>query len=592
MADGDQVIIPSSGKSISKVTVTKPDTLISANILNDVVIGGVTGTLDPNASKIAFIEDGWSDDDVLCENGFGVARIREHGIEIQIWSDASDCQLPLDDGYEAFFRNLQPQTIISNTSLCTRLAEFCEYIVTNKKNEFNSIFTGATKACFMDNDHPVDIPTLTTSTPATTDGFMSALANVLAGFPSYIEYGFMKPTDYGENISDGGQIQPRFNAIMPFIWYPAVEDGEPKIVYYSLQDPTGTMTTYTNGFNVYNLSLNDMKCTLGYVNAVPSAGVTSNFIAFIVDGIVWWSDGAQTIPSAFLQNMDTSWTYGDVVLVAGWNITTNVGEGTNTTIQMPDEYKQVVQIAPDELLLSEMDNYEKSVFTGVTKQPYKRFNQNHISVKFVLRNKEHGETNSAKLKMAVASVTRPENMKQVAQISQSKLNVETSSVPLVAVQADTQLTGGFITTKAEGVAFELSETVKTRAAMFVDGTLERVEPDDFGSLTALPEGAFSYSPYKSIYMSSNIKSAPDNILSLNMATAYVKCSPNVSKIGSWSALHYSSLETITLDCTDYTSVPTKNGGFGFNKIIVPSNLLTKWKATSGWSDISDKIVAG
>lgn len=108
MADGDQVIIPSSGKSISKATVTKPDTLISANILNDVVIGGVTGTLDPNASKIAFIGDGWSDDDVLCENGFGVARIREHGIEIQIWSDASDCQLPLDDGYEAFFRNLQP----------------------------------------------------------------------------------------------------------------------------------------------------------------------------------------------------------------------------------------------------------------------------------------------------------------------------------------------------------------------------------------------------------------------------------------------------------------------------------------------------
>ena len=58
MADGDQVIIPSSGKSISKVTVTKPDTLISANILNDVVIGGVTGTLDPNASKIALLYSG------------------------------------------------------------------------------------------------------------------------------------------------------------------------------------------------------------------------------------------------------------------------------------------------------------------------------------------------------------------------------------------------------------------------------------------------------------------------------------------------------------------------------------------------------
>ncbi len=443
----------------------------------------------------------------------------------------------------------------------------------------------------MDNDHPVDIPTLTTSTPATTDGFMSALANVLAGFPSYIEYGFMKPNDYGENISDGGQIQPRFNAIMPFIWYPAVEDGEPKIAYYSLQDPTGTMTTYAEGFKIYTVSFGGTNLKLGYVNAAPSAGLLNSFIAMVFEGIIWWSDVAQTIPAAFLQNMDSAWAGGDVSLVAGWNVTTKIEQGTNTTEQMPEVYK-IIPFEPDGIPLSEMDSYEKSIFAGVTKQPYKRLNQNHISVKFVLRNKEHGETNFAKLKMAVASVTRPENMEQVAQISQSKLNVETSSVPLVAVQADTQLIGGFITTKAEGVAFELSETVKTRAAMFVDGTLESVEPDDFGSLTALPEGAFSYSPYKSIYMSSNIKSAPDNILSLNMATAYVKCSPNVSKIGSWSALHYSSLETITLDCTDYTSVPTKNGNFGFNKIIVPSNLLTKWKATSGWSDISDKIVAG
>lgn len=46
MADGDQVIMPSAGKSISKATVTKPSTLIPANIKKDVNIGGVIGAYE------------------------------------------------------------------------------------------------------------------------------------------------------------------------------------------------------------------------------------------------------------------------------------------------------------------------------------------------------------------------------------------------------------------------------------------------------------------------------------------------------------------------------------------------------------------
>lgn len=386
MADGDQVITPSAGKSISKATITKPVTLIPENIAINTDIGGVVGALDPYAISKKFIADSWSDDDVLCENGFGIARFRQHGIEIQIWSDVTDPQLPLDDGYEAFFTSEQPWNKLSNTVLSSRLAAFCENLVTNKNSEFNSIFAKATKACFMDDEHPVDIPVLTASTPATTDGFMSVLKNVLVGFPSFVEYGFMIPNNYGENLSDGGQIQHYQNAFMPFIWYPAVEDGDPVVAYYNLQDPTGTMTTYENGFKTYDLSAMGKSLTLGYVNAVPAIGVTSNFIALLAAGIAWWSDEAQTIPASFLQGMDPSWAGGDVSLVAGWNMTTEIGEGTNTTAQMPEEYKTVFWFEPNGAPLSEMDSYEKSIFAGVTKQPYKRLNQNHVSITFVLRN--------------------------------------------------------------------------------------------------------------------------------------------------------------------------------------------------------------
>lgn len=46
MPSGNQVILPTSGKVMSKVTVQKPDTLLPENIKKDVVIGGVTGVLE------------------------------------------------------------------------------------------------------------------------------------------------------------------------------------------------------------------------------------------------------------------------------------------------------------------------------------------------------------------------------------------------------------------------------------------------------------------------------------------------------------------------------------------------------------------
>ena len=45
MASGNQVITPDDGYALSKVTVTKPDTLIPDYIKKDVNIGGVVGSM-------------------------------------------------------------------------------------------------------------------------------------------------------------------------------------------------------------------------------------------------------------------------------------------------------------------------------------------------------------------------------------------------------------------------------------------------------------------------------------------------------------------------------------------------------------------
>lgn len=56
MPSGNQVILPTSSKGMRKVTIQKPETLLSENIKKDVVIGGVTGTLEGGGSFKAVIE--------------------------------------------------------------------------------------------------------------------------------------------------------------------------------------------------------------------------------------------------------------------------------------------------------------------------------------------------------------------------------------------------------------------------------------------------------------------------------------------------------------------------------------------------------
>lgn len=74
MPSGNQVIQPTSGKVMSKVTVQKPDTLLPENIKKDVVIGGVTGTLELPSSGAA--KETWviKDTAPVDENSYELAK--------------------------------------------------------------------------------------------------------------------------------------------------------------------------------------------------------------------------------------------------------------------------------------------------------------------------------------------------------------------------------------------------------------------------------------------------------------------------------------------------------------------------------------
>lgn len=51
LVHGNQTIIPDVGKTLSKVIINKPDTLIAENVKKDITIAGVVGTLEPTLQK-------------------------------------------------------------------------------------------------------------------------------------------------------------------------------------------------------------------------------------------------------------------------------------------------------------------------------------------------------------------------------------------------------------------------------------------------------------------------------------------------------------------------------------------------------------
>lgn len=397
MADGDQVITPDVGKTLSSVTVEKPETLVPGNIKKDVVIGGVTGALDPNEGYNNVVDALWGPDQTLATiYGLGEAINTAHGfpgIKISAWATvkSTDWHNYLDESYPWYLQNIEK---IANTDLLAKLNTFAASVMdATGNNAFSKIFEGADKAAFMDGSYVTDIPTVEDTDARTWSGFVqmlwrsinSTLRNMLTGPDQYWGNVNANPTD--------GEIMH-----LPFIWYPVVASGGQTLSDYTLQNPTGEMPTYEEGLRDYT----GTGAVVVYMNAIPDVGITNQVIMVmeVMAGqgaiLYWYSYGAQTIPEATMGELtDGLWKtgFGDVTFTAGWNlssVTTEEGlTQNNVSVEGVQTYVNLVSAQAGPLLKSlpfdQMSDYEKSIFKPLYSQAYKRKNNKSITLDFTLR---------------------------------------------------------------------------------------------------------------------------------------------------------------------------------------------------------------
>lgn len=334
MADGNQVITPSAGKSISKATVTKPSTLIPANIKKDVVIGGVTGTLDSGGGGGGADVSNWGD-----AEGEGCIIYSPDGISIDVYGKTGQDLGQLDPTNYITFLNSDWGLI--QTPLQVKLDAWAAKIMTPgtaENTRFTSVFSGATKAIFMWNGKKIecDVPSFQDSDPKTYAGLVGALrrtmpTNDFARWNQNVANNCF--TEYGNGYSYNYSTHMTF----PFVWSPAQSDGSTG-KYMTLQTPIETVPDLSpllseTGEPVLPLTdifyLNVREAMVFY----PLEGSGAQYTAFIIGdpftiGMYSYSYGAQTV------------TYQNVTLILpqGWGRLTDFGseELTFSTVTETD----------------------------------------------------------------------------------------------------------------------------------------------------------------------------------------------------------------------------------------------------------------
>ena len=382
MAAGDQTVQADDGYSLSVVILRKPDTLLPENIKKDVEIAGVTGTLEVTGGSTETPDlSEWGD-----AEGDGCVIASPDRLRLQIWSRQNLFSW-VDLGYP---RCLE-QAGSNVAALSAKLDALCAELMTERKSEFEAIFDGASRAFFM--DRLCEIPQITDSDPKSWAGLRQVLYRALpTALNDQWSRECMKPEDYITAYSaiTSSWLLPGDKIHFPFVFRPAVEDGEPVPAAYTLQTPTGSMPEYENGMSSY-------QSAFYFINAGAADGITASLAGFITGSltalICWYSEGAQTIPEALLQaGFDENWSYGDVTLGAGWNITGIDTEGETPSLATQTVTEEAVQAAltargyysKNEVPYGEMDSYQQSFFQSVLIQQYKPLGNRSFTIEFNL----------------------------------------------------------------------------------------------------------------------------------------------------------------------------------------------------------------
>lgn len=373
---------------ISYDTVT-PATLAKGYYAHNASGERIVGTLDASSSG--------ADYNALRDfgdaTGNGVVIATPDRLECRIYSPVAAFSWA-DDGFEHMINHIN----FLSTDVATQADSYASDLMTNYATQFNNVFSGASKAYFFDSDHVCDIPAFQTSDAKTFVGLKSALLRSVESaewsnnFRSSL---FMDPQDYikwyterqsSNNVVIGDKIR------MPYVFGPAVTDGDPVTTAYNLQDPTGSMPTWDNGYVMYQ---GDSGDACGCFNVIPAYGVTSQFFLAqfnSLGGMIAKSDSAQTLQSAFLRQLNPAWAYGNLSLPAGWSVVQIVEDTAEATAfpiaQIQATLSQIGGIGISRLPFDTMDTYTKSYFSDIKTQKYKKLNDKTFTLEFNLYAKE------------------------------------------------------------------------------------------------------------------------------------------------------------------------------------------------------------
>lgn len=384
-SNGTTDVIPDSGyEGLSKVT-------IATNVPSS---GG-----DVDAYKAAIYQYGDPAGD-----GCAIRTVwPASGIRLDLWTKASGKWSLTDENYWELWKIAIAQHLTSAT-----LNDFATDLMTNLTSEFAAVFEGGTKASFMDLEHVCTVPSIADGDPKTLTGLLSALNRSLSELTTNVFSGeFMEMSDYAFILhggSGGSIISPvgGDTVSLPLIMRPVVADGGTRAIGYNVQTPSGTMATYETGFKSFANAAGSNPLAVGYCNTIPAYGITSELVAVIIANgasnfnVAWYSYGGQTLVNAVLQQFLAGlWTsdMGNVTLTEGWNMTAVQAGTPQTTNNLTEDIiqGQIVSKFPDGIYpewvstyLSEMDDYEKSVFLPVTTPTYKYVGKKSLQLNITL----------------------------------------------------------------------------------------------------------------------------------------------------------------------------------------------------------------
>ena len=378
MADGNQVIMPSAGKSISKATVTKPSTLIPANIKKDVVIGGVTGTLDSGGGGIDVSDFGDAAGNgcvIISPDRLSITVYGKRGINDPIGVD-NNLAFSLNDSLTP----LQPNVLSKLNSWAAELMT----AGTTANSNFNAIFGTADKALFMNDVRgDCEVPKFLETDTKDWAGLLGALRRSLSNISD--NQGSWKSIGYDEycvsyNNTASAYLSEKVK--YQYCWAVPSSTAEGVIVAYNVKTPTAQMPTYENG--MYRCEANNTGFIAFNANIAGNTSELLLFVGAMNFGVHVYSPNAQTIPSAFWEAIFGQSGIPDVPVQAGWG---SLNPNDFSYAAETEQALQSIVSAKDGIstkIFLGADDYIRSALLPITGNSYSNNNAQRLELVFNL----------------------------------------------------------------------------------------------------------------------------------------------------------------------------------------------------------------